>query len=64
MFFLIISKNHKIKSYELVSIPNIFWQLIMDNLFRLIIDISKIRIYYHTFLKKNFKISILVSRIR
>ena len=50
-FVLIINKNHKISSNDLVSILKVFWQFTTNNALKAIIRISRIKTYYYTFFK-------------
>lgn len=62
-YILIIYKSNKITNNGLVSIFTIFWYLMKNNILRLIIEISRTKIYYYAFYKNFINNSILVIEV-
>ena len=59
----IINKKYKIISNGLISILKVFCQLIIYNILRIMMKISKIRIYYYIFFNNFYNISISINRV-
>ena len=51
-------------SNNLINTSKVFWQFIINNTLRTLINISKIKIYNNTFFKNFFNKSILVSKVK
>lgn len=61
-FILIINRKYKIINNRLVIIPKKFWEIIKNNILKLIIDKSRTKIYLYNYFKKKFHKSILISK--